>query len=87
MKKFLLILALATISVQFAFASDVSSYFDQGGIYTGSSFPVDVAKNVERNVPNFENLKCGEATTNNILGLVEIGDRGGASCSSQWWNN
>ena len=76
MKKFLATLALASISVQSALAVDVSSYFDQGLIYTGSSFPVNVAKNVEGNVPNIENLKCGEATTNNILGLVETGDRG-----------
>ncbi len=76
MKKFLLILALVTISVQSAFAVDVSSYFDKGGIYTGSSFPVDVARNIGNNKPNLENLKSGEATTINVLGLVETGDRG-----------
>ena len=76
MKKFLFLLTLATISVQSAFALNVSSYFDQGGIYTESSFPFDVAKNFEQNVQNLENLKCGIATTNNILGLVETGNRG-----------
>lgn len=76
MKKFLATLALASISVQSALAVDVSSYFDQGGIYTGSSFPVDVARNTGNNKPNLENLKTGEATTINVLGLVETGDRG-----------
>lgn len=76
MKKFLLLFTVIVVGIQFAFAVDVSNYFDYGGIYTGSSFPVDVTKNVNGEKLNFEDLKCGEATTNNILGLVETGDRG-----------
>ena len=55
--------------------SDVSHYFDWGGLYSGSGFPVDTAKNVD-NAFVTEGLKYGEASTSNILGLVEIGDRG-----------
>ena len=76
MKKLILLLTLAIISIQSAHAVDVSGYFDKGAIYSGSSFPVDVAKNVDGSMPANVNLKCGEATTNNILGLVETGDRG-----------
>ena len=75
MKKFLLLLALAIIGVQSAYATSASYYFDQAVIYSGSSFPVDVAKDVDGDMPKIEDLKCGEASTNNILGLVEIGDR------------
>lgn len=75
MKKFLLLLAIAIISVQSAHAASISSYFDQGAIYSGSSFPVDVAKNTDDSLPAIEDLKSGEAATNNILGIVETGDR------------
>ena len=44
MKKFLLLLVVFIISIQSVNASSVSSYFDKGEIYSGSSFPVDVAK-------------------------------------------
>lgn len=76
MKRFLLLLALSIISMQSGYAKDVSVYFDKGAIYSGSRFPVDVAKNADDNMPAIENLKCGEAATNNILGIVELGDRG-----------
>lgn len=76
MKKFLLLFVVMLMGIQSVFAVDVSNYFDQGAIYTGSSFPVDVTKNVNAEESNFENLKFGEAITNNILGLVETGDRG-----------
>ena len=76
MKRFLLLLAMAVICVPSAHAVNLSRYFDQGGIYSGSSFPVDVAKDVDNTMPPIEGLKYGEASTNNILGIVEIGDRG-----------
>ena len=76
MKKILLLLGLAFISIQSAHATNVSHYFDLGSIYSGSSFPVDVAKNADDTMPPNENLKRGESTTNNILGIVEVGDRG-----------
>ena len=75
MKKFLLLLTIAIISVQSVHAVDVLNYFDKGAIYSGSSFPVDVSKNVDNSMPAIEGLKCGEAATNNILGIVETGDR------------
>lgn len=76
MKKLLLLLAFAVICIQPAHAVNLSKYFDQGSIYSGSSFPVDVAKDPENNMPPIEGLKYGEASTNNILGIVETGDRG-----------
>lgn len=75
MKKLILLLTLAIISVQSVHAVGVSKYFDQGAIYSGSSFPVDVAKNADNCMQAIENLKSGEAATNNILGIVETGDR------------
>ena len=74
MKKILLILSILIIA-QSAHAYSVTSLFDQGFIYTGSSYPVDVANNVDDHVPPKSILKCGEAVTNNILGIVETGDR------------
>ncbi len=74
MKKFLLLLAIAIISIQSALARNVSSYFDSGLIYTGSSFPVDVAKCANGELPSLQDLKVGESSVNNILGLVETGD-------------
>ena len=56
--------------------SGVSQYFDWGGFYSGSSFPVDVAKDTENTMPAINELKRGEAVTTNIFGLVEVGDRG-----------
>lgn len=77
MKKFLLPLVITILGFQPAQATNVSHYFNQGSIYTGSSFPVDVAKNTtNEKLLNLNGLKCGEATTNNILGLVETGNRG-----------
>ena len=76
MKKYLLMLVLLIMNLQSVQAKNVSDHFDKGLIYTGSSFPVDVSKNTNENIPNLENLKYGEATKNNILGLVEIGDGG-----------
>lgn len=76
MKKILLLLLIAIISLQTAYAVDVSSYFDQGAIYSGSSFPVDVTKNTDDTMLVIKDLKTGESTVNNILGLVETGDRG-----------
>ena len=74
MKKLLLLSALVLIGVQSANAAGVSSYFDQGAIYTGSSFPVDVSKCPDDEKPNFENLKSGESAVHNILGIIETGD-------------
>ena len=76
MNKFLLLVIVMIISMQSVHVSSVSGYFDWGGIYSGSSFPIDAAKNSEDNMPPIDGLKCGTATTNNILGLIEIGDRG-----------
>ena len=75
MKKLLLFLTLIS-TIQSTQAVSVSKYFDKGGIYSGSSFPVDAAKNVDNNRFMTENLKSGEAVTNNILGIIETGDRG-----------
>lgn len=72
----LVLFIVALISIQSTYALNVSGYFDQGAIYSGSSFPVDVAKSHDNITENPQNLKCGEATTNNILGLVETGNRG-----------
>jgi len=76
MKQFLLLLAIAVISAPSAHAVSLSKYFDQGGIYSGSSFPIDVARDVDNNMPPIEGLKYGEASTSNILGIIETGDRG-----------
>ena len=75
MKKSILLLVIAIMTVQSAYAVDVSNYFDQGGIFTKTNYPVDVAKN-KNNMPALENLKTGTASTHNILGLVELGNRG-----------
>lgn len=75
MKKLILLLTFAIITAQSAHAVNVSRYFDKGFIYSGSNFPVDVAKNADDSMPVIEGLKSGESTTNNILGLVETGDR------------
>ena len=73
-KVFLTTLVLSLISVQSALA-DVSNYFDQGLIYAGSKFPQSVAKANETDMPvNLNELKKGESTATNILGLVETGD-------------
>lgn len=74
MKNFLLLLVIAIITVQSVHAVTVSKYFDHGLIYSGSSFPVDVAKNADVEMPSLEGLKTGESAVNNILGLVEAGD-------------
>ncbi len=76
MKRLLLLFSIVIISIQSAFAVNVSSYFDHGIIYTGSSFPVDTGKNADGSISTIDSLKSGEAITNNILGIVETGDRG-----------
>jgi hypothetical protein len=50
-------------------------YIDQGGIYTNTVTPVDVAKaeNGETEV-DLSNLKSGESVARNILYIVETGD-------------
>lgn len=50
-------------------------YVDQGGIFTNTSTPVDVAKaeNGETNV-DLKDLKSGESVARNILYIVETGD-------------
>ncbi len=86
MKKVILLLCIAIISIQsayaysdsrpYAFPYDITKNFDLGAIYTGSSFPIEVSKNLDKEKLSLENLKYGESTTNNILGLIETGDRG-----------
>ena len=61
--------------MQSAYAVDVSNYFDQSIVFTKTAYPVDVAKS-QNNMPALENLKTGTASTHNILGLVELGNRG-----------
>lgn len=75
MKKLVIILFLAIISFQKTYAINTSKYFDQGVIYTNSGFPVDVAKTTDDNI-DLKKLKCGESTSNNILGIIETGDGG-----------
>lgn len=88
MKKILLIASLVLfLQIQSsAFASDVSGYFDKGLIYSGSSFPQSVAKsNPDTNnkpIPDLSKLKKGEATAQNILGMVEIGDASVAAAAN-----
>ena len=76
MNKFLLLITLMCISSQCIYANSVSKYFDQGVIYTGSIFPVDVAKDTDDKIMPIEGLKSGEALTHNILGIIETGNRG-----------
>lgn len=54
----------------------ISNRFDKGAIYSGSSFPLDVSKNDNYSMPEINGLKSGEATTKNILGIIETGNRG-----------
>ncbi len=75
MKKLLLLLTLTIMSFTTAHSMQTEDYFDYGLIYTNNSYPTDVAKNINNNSPQLDKLKLGEAVTNNILGLVEIGDR------------
>lgn len=75
MKKLLLLLTLTIMGIQTAQSMPSEDYFDYGIIYTNNSFPTDVSKNIENNSPQLEKLKQGEAVSNKILGLVEIGDR------------
>lgn len=75
-KKIFLLLTLVLLSVESSHAIGVntSRYFDKGLIYSGSSFPVDSVKNTENELKPIDDLKCGESSANNILGLVETGD-------------
>ena len=72
----LLLVMISIICINRGYAIDVSRYFAWGLIYTGSSFPVDTAKDSNNELSDIKYLKRGEATTYNILGLVETGDRG-----------
>lgn len=49
-------------------------YTDAGGIYTGTSFPQSVSKNIDISQENLAKLKKGESSAQNILQLIEIGD-------------
>ena len=57
MSKFVLLIILAVISTQTAFASSLSRYFNQGAIYSNSSFPVDAAKNTEDETEEYKLLQ------------------------------
>lgn len=76
MKKVVLSLFAIFLSANISHAkSDTSSYFDKGLIYSGSSYPESVSKSINVLPPNhLSELKTGEATATNILGLVETGD-------------
>lgn len=59
------------------------SYFDGGNIYTNTIMPFSVAKSANFNnlfvhgdEKQLSNLKVGISTTNNIFGLIQIGDGG-----------
>lgn len=74
MKKMLLITACICANALSANAYGVSNCFDKGIIYSGSSFPNSVSQNAYETSAGGENLKRGESSTVNILGLVETGD-------------
>ncbi len=48
-------------------------YFDLGGIYTNTTFPVDVSEIQQDNI-DLSKFKSGTATSHNILHLVDVGD-------------
>lgn len=75
MNKVILLLFIVITSIEATYAVNVSKYFDQGGIYTNSSFPVEVAKTSNENI-DLKKLKSGESTSNNILWIIEVGDSG-----------
>lgn len=75
MKKLLLLLTLTIMSITTAHAMQTENYFDYGLFYTNNSFPTDISKNTNDNSPQLDKLKQGEAVSNKLLGLVEIGDR------------
>ena len=70
-----LIAVLLSTNITHAMVLDVSSNFDHGLIYSGSKFPQSVAKSINTTPPeNLSELKRGESSATNILGLVETGD-------------
>lgn len=71
----LLFIILFTSLPTNAIGIDNSKYFDNGLVYSGSSYPQDVAKDVN-NIEkiNSKNLKRGESKSRNYFGLVEVGD-------------
>lgn len=75
MKKLLLIVVI--ICATPAYSHNISNYFDNGYIYSDSCYPQNVTKNSDDNttLPLKNTLKHGEASTNNILGIIETGDR------------
>ena len=82
MKRIFAFLLLAVLFFGFTgemvFARGGYQYIDYGGIYTNTITPVDTAKTDNMNNTNVDlyDLKCGEASSRNILGLVDIGDAG-----------
>lgn len=77
MKKTLLTLfeVLLSANITHAAGLDPSANFDHGLIYSSSKFPQSVAASVNTNPPkNLNELKKGESTATNVLGLVETGD-------------
>lgn len=67
-----------TSNIANAIGINHSQYYDKGLIYSGTTFPNSVAKS--ENIPdcqtieNWNDLKSGESTSNNILNIVETGD-------------
>lgn len=77
MKKIVLSLFAVLLSANITYTKGIetSSNFDHGLIYSGSKFPQSVAKAINTTPPkNLSELRCGVATTTNILGLIETGD-------------
>lgn len=77
MKKIVLSLLALFLSANITHARglDTSSNFDHGLIYSGSKFPQSIAPAINSAAPkNLSELKTGESTATNILGLVETGD-------------
>lgn len=88
MKKFLLCSLFSTLfllsvnqanagsMVNAGYVTGGYTYADLGGIYTNTTFPVDVGQNTENKEIDLTKLKKGESTSHNILMLVETGDAG-----------
>ena len=78
-KMFLVVLCLClylTTTLN-SLASGGYKYSDMGGIYTGVTFPQDVANDANiTDETKLSNLKKGQATSTNFLYLFDVGNSG-----------
>lgn len=75
MKKILFILTCLSLGHSEACNLDITSNFDKGLIYSGSKFPQSAANSIDTiNINDLIELKKGESTATNILGLIETGN-------------